>query len=190
MTERERLQAASDADVLAAIAAGSEAALEVLYRRLEGRLFRFLVGVVGGDAARAEDAMAETFVEVWRQAGTFRGASAVTTWVFGIARHKALSLVRRRRAVEPEAALARLPAADPDPLATVAAAEAAARVRAALERLSPEHREVLELALYQEFPYEAIAEIVGCPVNTVKTRAYHARRRLERHLADLGEAGP
>jgi len=185
MSERERAAAATDADVLAAVAAGSADALETLYRRFEGRLFRFLVGIVGGDAAKAEDAMAETFVDVWRQAGAFRGGSAVSTWVFGIARHKALSLVRRRRALEPEEALAGVPSGEADPLSVVAEADTAARVRAALERLSPEHREVIELSLYQEFSYEQIAEIAGCPVNTVKTRAFHARRALQRHLVEL-----
>lgn len=188
MRKREDLATASDAEVLAAVAAERQDALEVLYARLAPRLFRFLVGVVGGDTGKAEDAMAETFIDVWRQAGAFRGDSAVTTWVYGIARHKALSLVRRRRPVAPEEALATLAGSDPDPLALVADAEAAARVRQALERLTPEHREVLELSLYQEFTYEQIAEIVGAPVNTVKTRAFHARRALGRHLADLAPA--
>jgi RNA polymerase sigma-70 factor (ECF subfamily) len=188
MRERGDLATAPDAEVLAAVAAGRPAALEILYQRLAPRLFRFLVGVVGGDAGKAEDAMSETFLDVWRQAGAFRGDSAVTTWIYGIARHKALSLVRRRRPIEPEEALAAVASADPDPLAVAADAEAAARVRRALERLTPDHREVLELSLYQEFTYEQIAGIVGAPVNTVKTRAFHARRALGRHLADLAAA--
>lgn len=183
------LAAAPDAEVLAAIAAGNQEALEVLYRRLEGRLFRYLVGMVGGDAGRAEDAMAETFLDVWRQAGRFRGDAAVSTWVYGIARHKALSLLRRRvpASVEDEV-LDQIAADTPDPLHDMTQAEAALRVRQALDRLSPAHREVLELSLYQEFAYEQIAEIVGCPVNTVKTRVFHARQQLKRHLAPAAEA--
>ena len=182
------LAAAPDAEVLAAIAAGNQEALEVLYRRFEPRLFRYLVGLVGGDAGRAEDAMAETFFDVWRQAGRFRGAAAVSTWVYGIARHKALSLLRHRAplSVEDEV-LDRVAADEVDPLSDLTQAEVAERVRRALDRLSAAHREVLELSFYQEFSYEQIAEIVGCPVNTVKTRVFHARLQLKRHLA-AGEA--
>jgi RNA polymerase sigma-70 factor (ECF subfamily) len=71
----------------------------------------------------------------------------------------------------------------PDPLSDMTQAEVAERVRQALDRLSPAHREVLELSLYQEFAYEQIAEIVGCPVNTVKTRVFHARQQMKRYLA-------
>jgi RNA polymerase sigma-70 factor, ECF subfamily len=178
--------------VLAAVAAGDQAALEVLYRRLEGRLFRFVVGITGGDAGRAEDAVVETFMDVWRQAGSFRGASSVSTWIFGIARHKALTHVRRRGTTadgDADVALARLPADDPDALATLTATEAIERVRRALDQLSPAHREVIELTLYQEFSYEEVAEIVHCPVNTVKTRAFHARRHLQRLLSPAAAAG-
>lgn len=178
------LAEAPDAEVLAAVASGSQDALEVLYRRFEPRLHRYLVGMVGGDTARAEDAMTEAFFDVWRQAGRFRGASAVSTWVYGIARHKALSLLRQRAPTSvPDEVLDQVPADEPDPLADVAQAEATERVRAALARLSPAHREVLELSFYQEFGYEQIAEIVGCPVNTVKTRVFYARQQLKSSLA-------
>ena len=178
------LAAAPDAAVLAAIASGSQEALEVLYRRFEPRLFRYLVGMVGGDAGRAEDAMIEAFFDVWRQAGRFRGASSVSTWVYGIARHKALSLLRHRAPTSvPDEVLDQVSADAPDPLSDMAQAEATERVRWALDRLSPAHREVLELSFYQEFGYEQIAEIVGCPVNTVKTRVFYARQQLKRHMA-------
>src|SRR6266545_3939570 len=107
MSGAHRLATAADAEVLAAVAAGSQAALEILYRRLEARLFRFLVGITRGDTGRAEDAVVETFMDVWRQARSFRGASSVSTWIFGIARHKALTLMRQRTAtVEADETLA------------------------------------------------------------------------------------
>lgn len=179
----------TDGDILAAVAAGDHAALEVLYRRLEGRVFRFVVGITGGDAGRAEDAVVETFMDVWRQAGSFRGGSSVSTWIFGIARHKALTHVRRRGLTaedDADAALAQMPADEPDALAALTETEAVERVRRALDQLSPAHREVIELSLYQDFSYEEIATIVRCPVNTVKTRAFHARRQLQRLLTAAG----
>jgi RNA polymerase sigma-70 factor (ECF subfamily) len=181
------LESASDADLLRAVASGDQAALEALYRRLGQRVFRYLVGILNGDAARAEDALSEAFFDVWRDAGAFREQSSVATWVFGIARHKALTLARRtqstRYAEEVDEDYA---SAEEDVLTIMTESEAAEQVRQALSKLSPEHREVLELSLYHDFGYEQIATIAGCPVNTVKTRAFHARRELKRHLAALG----
>ena len=187
MRDRAELETASDGDVLAAVAQRSQEALEVLYRRLEHRLFRYLVGMLDGDAARAEDAMSEAFFDVWRDAATFRRQSSVATWVFGIARHKALSLRRRPSVTRETSELPDdLAGEQPDVLEAMTEHEAREQVRRALDKLSPEHREVIELSLYQEFGYEQIAVIVACPVNTVKTRAFHARRQLKRHLAELG----
>ncbi len=187
MKGRADLEAASDVEVLDAIAEGRHEALETMYRRLGQRVFRYLVGMLDGDAARAEDALSEAFFDVWRKAATFRRQSSVATWVFGIARHKALSLMRRRPLVGEASELSNdLPGEDRDVLTTMTESEACEQVRQALEKLSPEHLEVIELSLYHEFGYEQIAQIVGCPVNTVKTRAFHARRQLKRYLVGLG----
>lgn len=175
---------ASDRELLAQIGRGSEAALEVLYRRHEQRVFRYAAGILRGDVDRAADVTCETFYEVWRRADSFRGESAATTWFLGIARFKALSLVRRARPTAGEERLANLPADVGDPLEAIDAAQRAAHVRRALESLSPQHREVLELAIYHELPYPRIAELTGCPLNTVKTRAYYARRHLHQLLAE------
>ena len=80
-----------------------------------------------------------------------------------------------------------LAAGEQDVLTTMTEIEACEQVRKALDKLSPEHREVIELSLYHDFGYDQIALIAGCPVNTVKTRAFHARQQLKRHLAGLAE---
>lgn len=175
-----------DRQLLEQVAAGSQQALETLYRRHETRLYRYLLGVLGRNESRASEVTCETFFEVWKEAGTFRGDSAVTTWIFSIARHRALSLLRRPERGGNEEALEQIVADVPDPLQTLSSEESAAAVRRALETLSPEHREVLELACYNDFSYPDIAKIVGCPVNTVKTRAYYARQQLKRALTNLG----
>lgn len=172
-----------DRALLAQVAAGSEPALEALYRRHETRLFRYLTGMMGGDAGRAGEVTCETFFEVWKQASTFRGESSVSTWIVAIARHRALSLLRRSRRAESDDAIAEMAADDPDALARVTDRETVDRVREALTALSPEHREALELACSQDFSYTDIARILDCPVNTVKTRVYYARQHLKRALA-------
>ena len=172
----------SDGALLAQVAAGSQAALEALYQRHETRLYRFLLGMLGGDQGRAGEITCETFFEVWKQAATFRGDSSVVTWIFSIARHRAVSALRRTRPTEGEGELAHVPAGGPDPLEMLSSDQAASRVRRALEQLSPEHREVLELACYHDLPYPEIAMLIGCPVNTVKTRAFYGRQQLKRAL--------
>jgi RNA polymerase sigma-70 factor (ECF subfamily) len=174
----------SDRELLGQIARGSEPALEALYRRHEQRVFRYVAGLLRGDLDRAADVTCETFYEVWRGAKDYRGDSAATTWFLGIARFKTLSLLRRARPTEGEEALANLPADSRDPLEAIDASQRAGHVRRALDSLSPEHREVLELAIYHELPYPRIAELVGCPLNTVKTRAFYARRHLQQLLAE------
>ncbi len=141
------------------------------------------------DRTIAEDVAYDTFADVWRGAERFRGASMVGTWIFGIARHKALSVLRARRMmvgmmVESDEVLAMMPSGDIDVLDQLSDKELAMRVRRALEVLAPEQREVIELSLYHGFSYSQIAEIVGCPLNTVKARAYYARRHLKGLLAD------
>jgi RNA polymerase sigma-70 factor (ECF subfamily) len=174
----------TDRELLTRVAAGSESALESLYKRNEQKVFRYAASLLRGDQERAADVTCDTFYEVWRSAKNFRGDSAASTWILGIARFKALSVMRGMKPTESDDVLAQIPADTEDPLETMAAADRVNRVRAALDSLSPAHREVLELAIYHELPYPKIAELVGCPLNTVKTRAFHARKQLQRILAE------
>ncbi len=80
------------------------------------------------------------------------------------------------------------PVVTEQPDAAVARAQGSARIRVALGKLSPEHRAVVELTFYDDYSYQEIAVIVGCPENTVKTRMFHARRRLK-HLLEAPGLG-
>lgn len=179
----------ADGDLLRQVASGSPEALEVLYQRYERRLWRYIGGFLR-DRTMAEEVACETFVEVWRGAERFRGDSTVATWIFGIARHKALSVLRARgRVGEGEESLASMLSGDLDALDRLSDEQVATRVRGALEALSPEHREVIELSIYHDFSYPQVAEIIGCPLNTVKTRAYYARQHLKRVLSEATQEG-
>jgi RNA polymerase sigma-70 factor (ECF subfamily) len=167
-----------DAALLAAIAAGDRDAMRILYNRHHISVYRFTVRLVD-DISAAEDVVSETFVETWRQAGRFEGRSSVSTWIMSIARFKALSARRRR----PETALdAQMAETVADPCLTreqvVLETDRRTKLRACLSQLSADHRAIIDLVYYHGKTIEEVAEIVGAPKNTVKTRMFYARKRL------------
>ena len=120
---------------------------------------------------------------VWNRAATFNGQSKVSTWVFSIAYRTALKALRDHdEPVEPPDA-DRCPSPGPGPEQQRSAEETRAALARALDGLSHEQRSVLVLAYFHNLPYAEIAVIVGCPVDTVKTRAFHGRRRLRALLS-------
>lgn len=180
---------ASDGQLLARIAQGDQEAVAALYRRLERPLFAFLVKTLR-DREAAADVLNETMLDVWRQAGRFEGKSSVATWIYAIAHHKAISWLRRRREVElNEEAAAEIADESPSADAKLAEADVAMAISRLMERLSVDHRVVLQLAYFQEFSVSQIAEILDCPENTVKTRMFYARQRLKTLLEAEGIEG-
>ena len=183
---RPRSQATSDEALMGRIAQGDRLAMEVLYARHHVRVFRFTLRLIG-DESLAEDLATEVFLDVWRHADRFEGRSAVSTWVLGIARFKALS-ARRRRAVElldEEIAKTIEDPAD-DPAIVLEKNDTSMVIRNCLKRLAPHHREIIDLAYYHEKSLEEVAAIVGVPKNTVKTRMLRARTRLAGLLKNAG----
>ena len=181
--------AALEAAWIRRIAAGERRAFEELYDAYHRRLFRYVIRILR-DRERAEEVTSETLVEVWKGAATFKGQSRLSTWIFGIAHHKALNAIRRRPVAEIELDHAKaVPDRGDGPEASVAQAALRENVRRALDRLSPEHHAVVELTHYHGFSYAEIAEIVKCPLNTVKTRMFYARKQLRVHLEHMGVTG-
>jgi RNA polymerase sigma-70 factor (ECF subfamily) len=176
----------SDEDLLQRIAAGDRLAMRVLFSRHQLRIHRFVLRLVR-DEAVAEDAVSDTFLDVWRQAGDFSGRSQVTTWLMSIARFKALSALRRRRdAGLDEEWAAAIPDEADTPEVISQKADKGAVIRLCMERLTADHREVLDLVYYHEASVEEVAEIVGIPEGTVKTRLFHARKKLAELLTAAG----
>src|SRR5262249_43007980 len=139
------------------------------------------------DASAAEDIVSEVFMEVWRRADSFRAQSQVATWLLGIARHKALSALRRpsdEELDERAVALIEDPADDAETMA--GKADRSAIVQDCLSRLSAPHREVIDLVYYHEKSVDEVARIVGIPASTVKTRMFYARKHMEKLLAAAG----
>src|SRR6202008_4109211 len=138
-------KATSDEALIGQIRAGDKRAMWALFARHSARVFRFLLRIVD-NAATAEDLVSETFIEVWRQAGRFEGRSKASTWLLGIARHKALSSLRQRRFDQlDDSAFALVPDLSDDPEADVQRQSRAALLRDCLNQLPPAQRELLDL---------------------------------------------
>jgi RNA polymerase sigma-70 factor (ECF subfamily) len=180
------MQATSDEVLIGRIAAGDRLAMQVLYARHHVRVYRFVLRLVRNESM-AEDLISEVFLDVWRQAGKFEGRAAVSTWLLAIARFKALSELRRRPEEElsEEAAGAIEDTAD-TPDVALEKKDKGELLRKCLTELSPEHREIIDLVYYHEKSVEEVAEIVGIPEATVKTRMFYARKKLAELLKARG----
>jgi RNA polymerase sigma-70 factor (ECF subfamily) len=164
------------------IALGDRRAFESLYRLYFPRLRRFL-GAMLPRAQLVEEVLDDTMMVVWRRAATFDPQSKASTWIFGIAYRSALAALRRHDepAEDPDAdAWASL---EPGPEQLTGLSQLREALSSAMAQLSPNHRAVVDLTYFHELDYNEIAEIMNCPVDTVKTRMFHARRRLRRAMA-------
>jgi RNA polymerase sigma factor (sigma-70 family) len=173
--------------LLRRVAAKDKKAFEALYHLYYRRLFAYLFKMVRR-ADLVEEVVNDVMLAIWSHAASFDGRSRPSTWIFGIAYHKALKALARRPA--PAEAGGENPAPEPvdgdEPESLLARRELAGVLGRALHELSAEQRAVVELTYFYGRSYQEISEIVGCPVNTVKTRMFHARRRLKELLPGLG----
>ena len=176
----------SDHVLVGLIAQGDRDAMKVLFARHNVKVFRFLMRFVDSEAT-AEDLVSEVFIEVWRNAGQFAARSQVSTWLLAIARHKALSALRRRSTEElDEEVLEFIEDPSDTPEAALQKTERSEILRECLTQLSPAHREIIDLVYYHERTIDDVAEIIGVPQNTVKTRMFYARKRIGELLAARG----
>jgi RNA polymerase sigma-70 factor (ECF subfamily) len=176
----------SDAALISAIAASDRGAMHVFYVRHSVRVYRFVLRLTN-DSSLAEDLLSEVFIEVWRGARGFKAKSQVSTWLLAIARNKAFSAMRARldEQLDDEMATAIADPAD-DAETTANMRDRNAIVEHCLSKLSPLHREVLDLVYYHEKSVDEVAQIVGAPASTVKTRMFYARKRMENLLKATG----
>jgi len=179
------IKASTDINLIDRIAAGDKLAMQALFARHRTGTYRWLLRMVH-DEALAEDLLSEVFLDVWRQANRFEGRSSVSTWLMSIARFKALSARRRRTEDElTEEIEGTLADTANDPEAALQEKNRSELLREALTRLSPEHREIIDLVYYHEKSISECAEILGIPAATVKTRMFYARKKLAELVKDL-----
>ena len=184
-------RSSEDADValIGRVAAGDLHAFETLFRIYHPRLDRFL-SLMTARRTLVEEVLNDTMLVVWRRSKTYNGQSKVSTWIFAIAYRTALKALRDQDEPVESDAGDEVSSEDPGPEQQLMADQIRAQVLRGLEALSAEQRSVLVLTYFHDLPYQEIARIVDCPIDTVKTRVFHGRRRLRALLqADPG-AGP
>ena len=172
---------AGELELLAKIRAGDIAAFEQLYHLYHPRLRRFLWTLTRRPAL-TEEVLDDTLMVIWHRPDSFHGESKLSTWLFAIAYRKAMRALRKQDdAIEDLDADRRIsPDAGPD--------DSSRRERVhkllaeAISDLSPAHRAVVDLTYFHELGYREIAAILECPVDTVKTRMFHARKHLRKKL--------
>ena len=185
-------EAVPDDLLMAGVAAEEMDAFEALYRLYHPRLVRFLEGMTRRPAL-VEEILDDTMLVVWRRAHTWLPTAKVSTWIFGIAYRQALKALRQvDDAVEfhdtdeqADASDGSHASASPD--GVLQRQQLRVQLDRALATLSPEQRAVIQMTYYLGYSCRDIAQVMDCPVDTVKTRMFYARRRLRTLLGDSRE---
>jgi RNA polymerase sigma-70 factor (ECF subfamily) len=158
------------------------AAFEALYRLYHPRLTRFLARITHRRAL-VDELINDTMLVVWHQGARYNGSSLVSTWIFAIAYRKALKArARWPDPIEDNDRDLRV-SEDPAPDAELQRGRLRDTLVKAMAPLSADQRAVVDLTYFHGLGYRDIAEIVNCPIDTVKTRMFHARRRLKQALS-------
>lgn len=173
----------ADMERITRISQGDQIAMKEIYEAHSGPLYHFVKTWLA-DPHEALDIVHETMLEVWNRAERYQGRSSAKSWIFSIARFKAIDKNRKKSRmvytdVEPEI----LDEAE-DPFDTLLLSQNAEKIRDCVNELSPSHKRVIHLAFYQDMSYKEISEIEDCPVGTIKTRVLHAKKLLKRALSE------
>jgi RNA polymerase sigma-70 factor, ECF subfamily len=176
----------SEIELIRAIAQGDKRAMHLLFAKHRLGVYRFALRLVNEKEA-AEDLVSEAFLNVWRHAGRFEGRCRVSTWLLAITRNLAFSMLRRHpieKLDDGKAAAIRDHADDPE--AAVQKKQQSAILAHCLTKLSPAHREVIDLVYYHGKSIDEVAAIIHVPPSTVKTRMLYARNRMSKLLNAIG----
>ncbi|MET0565746.1 MAG: sigma-70 family RNA polymerase sigma factor [Acidimicrobiia bacterium] len=176
----------NEAELLTRVVSGDREAFDAVMRQHQDRVFSVCLRILG-DREGALDATQDTFLTVFRKAGQFQGRSAVGTWIYRIAVNTCYDQLRRaqRRPSEPLA-----DHVDPsDPTAEEEMASAALRpeIEAALAQLPGDFRNAVVLSDLEGMSLPEVAEVLGVPVGTVKSRVFRGRRLLAKHLGNQND---
>ena len=179
---------AEDAALIRRMVDADETALGALYDRWVRSLYSLVLHLLR-DPDEAEDVVEETFWQAWRKAGSYEPSKgAVSTWLLTIGRRKALDRLRARKrnredTINGESTFDDLPSRSPDPANEAEGSELRENIRAALQELPPEQREVLELGYFSGLSQAEIADATGQPLGTIKTRMRLAMQKLRGPLS-------
>lgn len=186
---RSALTELNDADLIGRASGGDARALEVLYDRYSRVVYSFALRIVG-DPQLAEELLQEVFFRAWQQGSSFRTTrGSFITWLLSITHNMAIDEVRKRRrrpqkadSEDPEAVLAVVPDTGPDVEDEVWLGSLRESISRAMDGLPPAQREALELAYFQGLTQREIAETLGEPLGTIKTRMRLGLQKLREQL--------
>ena len=172
----------TDADLIARVLAHEDHhAFGELVRRYQSPMRAFLARMARGDSHLADDLAQETFLKAWRKLNTFRGDARFSTWLFGIAFNEFRSAARARKEIATDEL------ADPPPEPQTAATDSNSRLRLdlteALKRLNSHERAAILLCCQNGLSHEEAAQVLGCPLGTVKTNILRGKENLKRQLS-------
>jgi RNA polymerase sigma-70 factor (ECF subfamily) len=168
-------------ELLKKIANGDEQAMKNFFELHSSTVYHYIIGRCN-DKAVAGDILNTVMMEVWNHSDRFEGRSKVSTWLIGIARFKLIDFYRSEKRHQHN----ELDETIEDPISAneqmIEAAQHSKGVRSCIDRLGENQREIVQLTFYSELAYQEIAEIIECPVGTVKSRMHHAKEALKRCL--------
>jgi len=177
----------TDRRLLDRIAEQDRQAFETFYYLYYTRLSRFLRRFKNDDTW-IDEVVNDVMFVIWQKAGAFQGRSRASTWVFGIAYRRAMKALQGKGNLHDELDESNAPTYTEDPAASIDRERMRGLVQDAVKQLGAKHMAVVQLTYFDGFSCAEVAEIVGCPTNTVKTRMFHARKRLKEilHPTDFG----
>ena len=167
--------------LLARIAKGDTKAMEEFYRTFSRIIYAFVLRRLDSPV-ESEEVVVETMYEVWRSAGAFGGRSAPRSWLLGIARHKLLDKQRawgNNHFEELGEEAENVASEDPSAFDHLSQQQTREQIKNCLDTLPEEQSESMHLMFYEDLSIGEIAEIQNCPENTIKTRLFHARKKLK-----------
>jgi RNA polymerase sigma-70 factor, ECF subfamily len=181
---------------LTLIAGGDEKAFASVFRHFSSRVYRFSLSHLR-DTGKAEDIVSQTMFDLWRKAGDFRGDSAFSTWLLGIARNHILMSYRYQARHDQEVytddietVVESHPQQELSALDVFSSKARAEELQLCIDKLTPEHREAIHLTFFEDLPLEQVARIMTIPSGTVKSRLFHARKKLGDCLNCIGQKMP
>ena len=177
--------AVSDRELAIRFPTADDAVLRDVYERFGGAVYTVALSILG-DPGRAADVVQSTFVNAWQAASRFNPDQELAPWLYTIARRQAIDAYRRDRRTRA------VDAAEVDDATAAVSLEAtweAWQVRVALDQLAEDERRVVKMAWFDGLAHTEIAEVLGVPVGTVKSRSHRAHRRLAELLAHVRDAG-
>ena len=178
-----------DLQLLEGIKNQKQSSLEAFYRNYENSVYRFALSKLN-NTFDASDIVNEVMLEVWKSAHRFEGRSKVSTWLLGIAHHKIIDLLRKRKNNTVDIDDAPDVADDSFSMEQVMeGAENGTFIQKCLSKLKGDHKQAVHLLFFKDYSYEEISEVIECPVGTVKSRIHHAKISLKKCLQKLAQVG-